>query len=273
MGFEARKGHQLNNGVEGEHTINSQLHLVRNDGSIDGVAKAYIIRPGADPSRLYSEGAGQESTTLLDSIIASQHDRIGLRVTELGAGRGVHAFTLARRLRGAHVVAVDTNPLYVAHINEQAERLRAQLAHGSGVEGVVANAVTHVESLPTGSQDLVTSNSLDHVIPTHIRVEGGYLANIGRVLRPGGRTGSSYKREGDVQHGRGAILWSDHRGDYVQDPEYDIVRLVVRDPQAIVEDYRREAGMRVVGVYEWEAEAFDGIPGKSKFFGFEAIKE
>lgn len=97
------------------------------------------------------------------------------RILDLGCGTGQGAFALARRYRGAHVLAADLS-----------EGMLAQCAHGRPwrlrrrVHALCCNA--GALPLRTGSVDLVFSSLMLHWHPD----PGAVLAQCRRVLRPGG---------------------------------------------------------------------------------------
>ena len=100
----------------------------------------------------------------------------GDRLLDLGCGGGRHAFEAARR--GARVVALDTD------LGELAE-VRALFA-AMAEEAPLAAATTGADALhlpfPDGAFDrIVAAEVLEHIGP-----DGDALAELARVLRPGG---------------------------------------------------------------------------------------
>jgi SAM-dependent methyltransferase len=112
----------------------------------------------------------------------------GERVLDLGCGAGRHAFELYRR--GAHVVALDRDAAEL----EAVERMFALMAEaGEPPAGATADAVRgDVLALP------FPDDSFDAVIVAevleHIPDDTGAMAEIQRVLRPGGRLAATVPR-------------------------------------------------------------------------------
>jgi len=110
-------------------------------------------------------------------------DARGLRVLDAGCGHGYYFMGLA--LQGAHVVGIDLSPADV--------RKGARLAHGLGLSNGADEAVGatarylagSLTELPfaNGAFDVVVCNS----VLEHIPQDGQALAEMRRVLRPGGR--------------------------------------------------------------------------------------
>jgi len=100
----------------------------------------------------------------------------GGRVLEVGCGRGVGVELLLSQFRAAEVCGIDLDP-------RQIERARRRLA--GSYEGRLHLEVASVEHLPfaEGSFDVVFDFGMLHHVPAW---EAG-IAEIGRVLKPGGR--------------------------------------------------------------------------------------
>ena len=112
----------------------------------------------------------------------------GERVLDLGCGFGRHAFEAYRR--GAHVVAVDRSQEEVASVTAM---FRAMAAAGEAPAELVARAVRgDLLSLPfpDDSFDVVmASEVLEHIPDDDIA-----MAEIARVVRPGGRVAVTVPR-------------------------------------------------------------------------------
>ena len=114
--------------------------------------------------------------------------RPGEHVLDLGCGFGRHAFEAYRR--GANVVAVDRSADEVAQVTAM---FRAMAAEGEIPTGTVARAVrADLLSLPfpDASFDVVmASEVLEHIPADEIA-----MAEIARVVRPGGRVAVTVPR-------------------------------------------------------------------------------
>lgn len=112
----------------------------------------------------------------------------GERVLDLGCGFGRHAFEAYRR--GAHVVAVDRS---VEEVAEVTAMFRAMSAAGEAPAGLIACAVrADLLSLPfpDGSFDVVMASE----VLEHIPADELAMAEIARVVRPGGRVAVTVPR-------------------------------------------------------------------------------
>jgi len=111
---------------------------------------------------------GAEQRRLLDRAT-----QCGPRVLELGCGDGDHAVELARR--GLEVTAVDLSPDRI--------RLARERAAAAGVAVTFLVDDLNTMDLPTGPFDCVLAHDALH----HIYALDRLLADVGRVLAPGGR--------------------------------------------------------------------------------------
>lgn len=105
----------------------------------------------------------------------------GMRVLDLGAGFGRHAFETARR--GAHVVAVD---LSVEELASTTATFAAMYLDGE-ISGDSSTTVTQADGLRLPFRD----GSFDRIIASevleHVGDDLGVMAELHRVLTPGGR--------------------------------------------------------------------------------------
>ncbi len=113
---------------------------------------------------------------LRDRVIATARLRADDRVLDIGAGTGLLTLAAAPRVR--HVTAIDISPAMCAFLRRELDREGIQ-----DVEVLTASATT----LPLGSRsvDAVISNYCFHHLDDDAKRLA--LAEIARVLRPGGR--------------------------------------------------------------------------------------
>jgi SAM-dependent methyltransferase len=112
----------------------------------------------------------------------------GDRVLDLGCGFGRHAFEAYRR--GAHVVAVDRSPEEVEQVTAM---FRAMAAAGEASAELTARAVrADLLSLPfpDGAFDVVMASE----VLEHIPDDAQAMAEIARVVRPGGKVAVTVPR-------------------------------------------------------------------------------
>jgi SAM-dependent methyltransferase len=118
-------------------------------------------------------------------MLTFDYDRLGvapgLRLLDVGCGRGRHTFEALRR--GAHVVAADLDAASLAAVEEMAGAMaeEREMPDGASFAAVRANAL----SLPfeSGSFDrVVASETLEHIAEDSVA-----MSEIQRVLAPGGR--------------------------------------------------------------------------------------
>ncbi|MGY1856867.1 class I SAM-dependent methyltransferase [Modestobacter sp. SYSU DS0290] len=114
----------------------------------------------------------------------------GMRVLDLGCGEGRHAFEAYRR--GASVLAIDWG---IAEVSTTRTWLRAIAAAGEAPPGAAAEvARADLRALP------VPDASVDRVIASevleHVPDDRTAIAEIARVLKPGGRVAVTVPRYG-----------------------------------------------------------------------------
>ena len=126
----------------------------------------------ADRERFWREGERDLDTLLSTLGVAVRMDD---HVVDLGCGIGRLTRVLAAR--AGHVTALDVSPAMLS----RAQELNPGLANVTWLLGDGES----LEGIPDGTVDAVVS----HVVLQHIpsaKVQLGYVAEMGRVLRPGG---------------------------------------------------------------------------------------
>jgi SAM-dependent methyltransferase len=127
-------------------------------------------------------------------VLTVDYDRLDLRpgmtVLDLGCGEGRHAFEAYRR--GASVIAVDWG---VSEVETTKRWLGAMAEAGEGPDGaryeVVRGDLLHLP-FPDGSVDRVMASEVLEHIPDDVPA----MAEIFRVLKPGGRVAVTVPRYG-----------------------------------------------------------------------------
>lgn len=112
------------------------------------------------------------------AAVASEVAPDGARVLEVGCGPGRLSIRLAQAY-GLEVTSIDLDPAMIERARANAARLRN--GDGVGPSFLVGDAASL--PFPEGSFDLVVSTLSMH----HWADQAAGLAEIGRVLRPGGR--------------------------------------------------------------------------------------
>ncbi|QXG76594.1 class I SAM-dependent methyltransferase [Modestobacter sp. L9-4] len=116
--------------------------------------------------------------------------RPGMRVLDLGCGEGRHAFEALRR--GADVLAVDWGQHEVATTAQWLGAIAAAGEAPPGARAAVARADLRALPVPDASVDrVIASEVLEHIVD-----DATAIAEIARVLKPGGRVAVTVPRYG-----------------------------------------------------------------------------
>lgn len=143
-------------------------------GDAGGVASNPFFSAHA---RAYAQSASHSRGADLAALLRALRPQAGERAADVGTGTGHTALALAER--GLEVVGVDPTPAML----EEARRLAAR----RGLAGRIRWCTGDADHLPLGdgAVDLVTCRRAAHHFPD----VGHALAEMARVLRPGGRLG------------------------------------------------------------------------------------
>ncbi len=101
----------------------------------------------------------------------------GESVLDIGCGTGTLAIAAKRRVGQAAVVGVDASPEMIARARKKARR--------AGADVTFETAAVEQLSFADGSFDVVLSTVMLHHLPEATRQK--CIAEVGRVLKPGGR--------------------------------------------------------------------------------------
>lgn len=111
-----------------------------------------------------------------DSLVAQAELTDGLRVLEIGSGTGNVTTRVKRAAPGADVIGADPDPLAIARAQRKVR----------GLTGIrFERAYAQELPFPDGEFDRVLSSMMLHHLDDDVKA--GALAEVYRVLRPGGR--------------------------------------------------------------------------------------
>lgn len=168
-------------------------------------------------------------------MLTVDYDRLGLlpkeRLLDLGCGGGRHAFEAARR--GAHVVALDAG---ASEIDDVRAVFAAMVEAGELDETAVALALRgDARRLPF--EDEAFDRIIASEVLEHIHEDTDAMAELARVLRPGGVLAATVPRFGPE-----AVNWALSR--QYHDVPGGHVRIYRR---SVLEQRLRSVGLRPVG--------------------------
>jgi SAM-dependent methyltransferase len=117
-------------------------------------------------------------------VLTVDFDRLGLRagerVLDMGCGAGRHAFEMYRR--GADVIALDQDADELATVSEWFAAMRDEGSVPAGAEADVKQGDALDLPFPDGEFDRIVAAE----VLEHIPDDGAAIAELVRVLRPGG---------------------------------------------------------------------------------------
>src|SRR3712207_5055109 len=170
----------------------SREHHRREDDGRASIAAGWGHLPLAGDSDRGAERA--RSRTEVPAVLTVDYDRLdlwpGMTVLDLGCGEGRHAFEAYRR--GARVVAVDWGVSEVETTKRWLGAIAEAGAAPAGARYEVVRADLLALPFPDGSVDRVIASE----VLEHIPDDATAMAEIARVLKPGGTVAVTVPRYG-----------------------------------------------------------------------------
>jgi SAM-dependent methyltransferase len=168
-------------------------------------------------------------------VLTVDYDRLGLlpkeRLLDLGCGGGRHAFEAARR--GAHVVALDAGRQEIADVRA----VFAAMAEAGELDGAAVALALQGDARRLPFEDASFDRIIASEVLEHIPEDTDALAELARVLRPGGTLAATVPRFGPE-----AVNWALSR--QYHDVPGGHVRIYRRSQ---LQQRMRAAGLRPVG--------------------------